>query len=366
MKEAFERRTLSGIINLKLKDASTGLIRQWSADKLTIVNEIISTVNKYQAQGFRLTLRQLYYQLVKANTIPNHDTCYKKLGTILDDCRYSGNVDWSAIEDRGRIPKLPYWVTGISDALKDTVQSYRLNRQEGQKKLIELWTEKDAISNILFRITSQYHINLVVNKGYTSSSAIYQAYDRFVEQLNAQRPIVVLYFGDHDPSGLDMVRDIEDRLIKMFAKGKQFNQALVSDWLQEDQNNYEIVRELSFEIFPNCDPDDDESGDQWYYVQTVAYLKEFFKIIPIGLTMNQIKQYSLPPNPAKINDPRAGNYIKKFGRTSWEVDALSPDILMQIVQDNIEKNIDRKQFDKMLKEEKKQKKTIETFAANYK
>jgi hypothetical protein len=317
-KEKFQNRTLEGKVNVTCK-FEDGTVRIWDTRKEEVVQHIVDIVEEYEADGYKLTLRQLHYQLVKSNWIVNHDSAYKKLGSILDDCKYAGIIDWSNIEDRGRKPYLPYYVEDVEDALQDTIDQYRIDRQQGQEVCVELWTEKDALSAILKRSTEKYHIQLVVNKGYTSSSAIHEAYLRCVKAtIVDKKDFVILYFGDHDPSGLDMVRDIEDRMRFMLANGK-----------------YKV-----------SDPIDS------------------FRIIPIGLTMGQIKEYNLPPNPTKLTDSRANSYIKKHGKTCWEVDALNPKTLTAIVEHNISNIIDMTQYNKMLKEELSGIKELKEFIKN--
>lgn len=305
MKEKFEDRKLIGNIKVTCK-YEDGSVRVWEARKEDVVEHIVDIVEEYERDGYVLTLRQLHYQLVKSNWIVNHDSAYKKLGGILDDCKYAGIIDWSNIEDRGRKPYIPYYVRNVEHALNDTVKQYRIDRQRGQKTSVELWTEKDALSAILRRSTEKYHIQLVVNKGYTSSSAIYSAYQRIVNNAKINQYTAILYFGDHDPSGLDMIRDIRERLSFMLKNG-----------------NYEVE-----------DP------------ETV------FEVLPIGLTMQQIKEYKLPPNPTKLTDSRAGKYIKKYGKTCWEVDALNPKTLTAIVETNIRNIIDLGLYEELLEEER--------------
>lgn len=258
------------------------------------LEEINSIIEEYALQGYKLTLRQLYYQLVSKDIIPNKKSEYSKLGHLLKNGRMAGVVDFEAIEDRIRIPKRPYWVTGITDALEDTISQYRLNRQSKQDIYIECFCEKDAISNILYRVTSYYHIYLIINRGYSSCTAIHDAYQRFQNHSDN----VILYFGDHDPSGLDMIRDIRERL--------------------ED------------------------------FGSTV-------EVVPVALTASQIQQYNPPPNPTKITDPRAEWYIQKHGDTSWEVDALEPKILHSLLQQHIESRIDMGLFQDVLDRENKDK-----------
>lgn len=261
---------------------------------LNLINEILE---EYVSDGYRLTLRQLYYQLVSRDVIPNNDKEYAKLSHILKCGRMSGVVDWSAIEDRIRVPKIPYWVDDVTEAISDIIDQYRLNRMQGQRFNIEVWVEKDALSNVLYRVTKKYHVRLMVNRGYSSISAMHEASNR----LN--NGDYILYFGDHDPSGLDMVRDVKDRLIDF---------------------------------------------------------KKDVNVIPVALNMEQIKKFSPPPNPAKISDPRAAWYIEKYGVVSWELDALPPKELIKLTEESILKLIDIKQYNKMLDKEKEDIKRIKT------
>ena len=211
MKELFESRNLQGSISIKM-DEHKGI---WNANKGVICSNIIAIAEEYLNKGYTLTLRQLYYQLVSRDIIPNHDKVYKKISSIKDDIVYSGLVDWRAFEDRGRVPVRAYSEESIPDALQRTVNSYKLDRQLNQPVHIEVWTEKDAISGILKQVTLPLSVPLVINKGYNSSTAMYNAYTRFADILEKGRKVKILYFGDHDPSGLDMVRDIRDRRLPM-------------------------------------------------------------------------------------------------------------------------------------------------------
>jgi hypothetical protein len=261
-------------------------------ERLETINCIIE---EYAAGGYRLTLRQLYYQLVSRDIIPNKTAEYAKLSTLLTRGRMAGVVDWNAIEDRVRRPHLPYWVLDVPDALRDTARQYRLDRMEGQKRYVEVWCEKDALSGILRRVTERFHVRLMVNRGYSSTTAMYDAANRFLDEANIGKAGHILYLGDHDPSGLDMVRDIRDRL-----------------------------QEFGVEV----------------------------EVSPIALTWEQVERYDPPPNPAKVTDPRASWYISRHGRVSWEVDALDPDTLLNLVDWEIRRLIDYDQYQAMLARER--------------
>ena len=272
-------------------------------EQLVIINSIIE---EYAEEGYKLTLRQLYYQLVSRGLLPeNSDKEYSKLSNLIKHGRMAGIVDWDAIEDRTRQPYKEYDVEDITEAIQDTIDQYKLKRHEAQHIYIELWVEKDALSGVLKRITNKYGVRLMVNKGYSSVSAMYDASKRLKYYGdNHDKEQIILYLGDHDPSGLDMIRDIKDRLNE-------------------------------FGVYP--------------------------EVRQIGLTKQQIKKYNPPPNPAKIKDPRAKWYIKEHGNVSWEVDALTPKVLHELVIKHIEQEIDMVLHNQILLKEQEDKIILERF-----
>lgn len=372
MREKFEDRALTGQINIKCKN-DDGTFRMWTADKAEVIQHIRDIVNRYIKMGYRLTLRQLHYQLVTKNWIVNHDTAYSKLGDILDDCRYAGIIDWDMIEDRGRVPHLVYDADGVPEALEELHDYYRRDRQDGQTNRVEVWTEKDALSGILKRPAEKYHVRLVVNKGYSSSSALYRAYLRVLEAIQEGQKFTVLYFGDHDPSGLDMVRDIRDRLMKFLCSGTQlrecapFIKACNEEWDNVGMNVHELAayEYIGYKMIDKFNAG--EWGDEDYDIFEAAKIRRYisendvFRVIPMGLTMEQIKKYKLPPNPTKVTDSRAKEYIAEHGRTCWEVDALDPEVLTAIVDTHIRNEIDIEAYKDMLVLEDDDKNTLRTF-----
>jgi hypothetical protein len=275
--------------------------------RLQVINTIIE---EYQNQGYVLTLRQLYYQLVSRDIIPNKQQEYSKLSTLLKEGRMAGIVDWDAIEDRLRKPSKPAAFDGPKDILTAAIQQFALPRQEGQRVYLEVIVEKDALSGVLKRVTEKYHIPILVNRGYSSASAMFDCYQRFKKAYDLNQTIKILYLGDFDPSGLDMIRDIKDRILEFYMGEYRYSDA-----------------EDAAEAFD-------------------------FSIEPIALTREQIDEYDPPPNPAKITDPRADGFIAKHGSTSWEVDALPPDVLNNLLNKAILENIDEKMFNKILQKEK--------------
>lgn len=283
-----------------------------SKSNLERLDRINTIVDSYKAQGYVMTLRQLYYQLVTKNVIPNVSSEYAKLSTLLKEGRMAGIVDWDAIEDRLRTPYTPASFDSPEDILDACINQYQMPRQNGQDIYLEVWIEKDALSGVLKRVTKQYHVPIIVNRGYSSASAMYDAFKRFKNAFERNQEVKILYLGDFDPSGLDMIRDIHDRCID-FIRG-YYN--------MDDENTALSMDDFSFEV------------------------------VPIALTMDQIRQYDPPENPAKKTDPRSRDFIKTHGGSSWEVDALPPDVLDQLLHTWIRRYIDIDQFEHIIQEEK--------------
>lgn len=242
----------------------------------------INIIQEYSDAGYRLTLRQLYYQLVRRQLIPNTNNAYKKLSVVVDKGRKGGYIDWSAIVDRSRVTtKASDW-DGPDAIMQDAISQYRVDRWEGQPYHVELWCEKDALTEILERVANRFHVRYLANRGYSSSTAMYDAAKRLQRAHGDGRRLVVLYLGDHDPSGIDMTRDIEERLEMMTGDGVEVD-----------------VKRLA-------------------------------------LNMDQVVAHNPPSDPAKVSDSRYKNYTRRYGERSWELDALEPAFLDTLVSQSIE------------------------------
>jgi hypothetical protein len=270
-------------------------------DSIRLIDECNAIIALYLQQNLRLTLRQLYYQLVTKNIIKNEERSYKNLSTLVSDGRLSGMIDWDAIEDRIRVPRISSEWSNIKSLVESALYSYRLPRWRDQDHYVELWVEKDALAGVLRPIAHQFHIPLMVNRGYSSQSAMYESANRFMGSICGDVSKVILYLGDFDPSGEDMVRDIGDRM-EMFGVNL-------------------IVKK-------------------------------------IALTLDQVQQYNPPPNPAKHTDPRSKDFIAKYGASSWEVDAINPTELSRIVKEEIFMLTDLEKMDKIIEQEDRDKKRL--------
>lgn len=283
---------------------------QFLVDK---ANEIIT---RYQGMGYTLSLRQLYYQFVSKDLIPNTDRSYKNLGGVITKGRMAGLIPWDAIEDRNR--DLSAWRINESfdDIFADLPYEFCVDMWAHQSRYIEVWVEKDALSSVVERACRTWRVPYLACKGYLSASEAYNAGKRMEERVfghlndrgRSQEPLVI-HLGDHDPSGLDMTRDNADRL-ELFAG-----------------TPVEVKR--------------------------------------IALNMNQIEQYSPPPNPAKITDSRARDYIAEHGRTSWELDALEPSVVERLIDDTISAEVDEYQWDEDKNREREERRVLERLRDNW-
>lgn len=317
MIEKFREKRFSGILKIKYEDGS-GNISYWTKDQAELSIQIKKVVNEYMSQGDNLTNRQLYYQLVTLNIIPNADEIYKRICTFITDMKYSGMLDWDAIEDRGRVPQKHIEFTCIQNRIESAIYNYRLPRWDNQNNYVELYVEKEALKGVFESVSDKFHIYLGCNKGYSSSSTMYEIAQRFKDKIKEGKKCYLCYFGDHDSSGLDMTRDIKERIVEFISKGEEY-----------------------------CDP-------------------SMFEVVPLALNMGQIKKYNPPPNPAKITDPRAKWYIQKYGNKSWELDSLKPSVLREIAERGILNYVDVDNYNSVIEKEEEHKQIMKKWSENFK
>jgi hypothetical protein len=276
---------------------------------LDLIYQINGIINDYSFKGYSLTLRQVYYQLVSKGIIENTERSYKNIGELISRGRMAGLIDWYAIEDRTRnLRERGHW-ENPKDILITAANGYHTNLWKNQKKYVEVWVEKDALIGVVEKAVWKYDVPCFSCRGYTSQSEMWVAAQRLIKKDMDKKDCIIIHLGDHDPSGIDMTRDIRDRLVLFGA-----------------------------DVF----------------------------VDRIALNMDQIETFSPPPNPAKITDSRAENYIKKFGETSWELDALDPEEIERLIATEIETyHLDKKCFDKALRAEKNERKKLLEYIEKY-
>lgn len=270
--------------------------------KLSMIEQANKIIIEYQKQGYELTLRQLYYQFVSRDLIANTVRSYKNLGNVVNDGRLVGLIDWDAIVDRTRnLQGNSHW-TGPRSIVEACAEQYQIDKWIGQERRVEVWIEKDALVGVIERACRDNDVSFFSCRGYTSQSEVWAAGMRLKKYIKNGQDPVVIHLGDHDPSGKDMTRDIEDRL-RLFTGGR-----------------VEVNR--------------------------------------IALNMDQVAKYNPPPNPAKTTDARYETYRAEYGEDSWELDALEPQVIEKLIAKTIRSYRDDEIFQERVAEENEHKEQL--------
>jgi hypothetical protein len=285
--------------------------KRFNEEKRALVAMCDKILREYIDAGYRITVRTLYYQLVSRDIIPNVERSYKNLTVLVNDARMAGLLDWDVIEDRGRRPIVrARWSSGAS-ILQACVSSYHMDMWKPQSERVFVVVEKDALAGVLEDKCHEFDVPLLAAKGYPSVSAVRDLVHKEIfphifpawkgrgnpgKAANPAQRIVFLHMGDHDPSGKDMSRDLEERL-RIFSEG--------------------------------------------------AFHLKFKRI---ALNMDQVEELNPPPNPAKVTDSRFIEYQKEFGDESWELDALPPDYLNNLLDENIREHLDSDLWEERVEE----------------
>lgn len=274
---------------------------------LDLIDKINFIIEEYQSKGYELTLRQVYYQLVARDIIPNNERSYKNIGNLISDGRIAGLIDWNSIIDRTRnLQGLPHW-EDPSDIIESAAYQFAFDKWAGQENYVEVWVEKDALIGVVGRACNALDISFFSCRGYVSQSEMWNAAER-LKAKSQDRNTVIIHLGDHDPSGKDMSRDIGDRL-------------------------------RTFEVYP-----------------------EFKRI---ALNIDQIHKYNPPPNPTKLTDSRCSGYMREFGDECWELDALRPEVIDELIQKTVSEYCDLDLFEKVRAKEEVAKELLKKVSKNW-
>lgn len=285
------------------------LEKQFKNASLLLIDQANDIIEEYQAEGLDLTLRQLYYQFVSRDLIANTQREYKRIGGIINNARLAGLIDWNAIEDRTRnIKRNSHW-SDPGEIIRTAAESFQLDHWEGQHYKVEVWIEKEALIGVIDSICSDLDVSYFACKGYVSQSEMWAASQRFKRYNRCDQQPIIIHLGDHDPSGIDMTRDIEER-------------------------------QQVFEIYD-------------------------IEVNRIALNMDQIEEYNPPPNPAKLTDTRSNAYVNQYGSESWELDALEPRVLRKLIEDTVLQYRDQDMYDEVLETEKEYLTTLKRIEKNW-
>ncbi len=294
--------------------------KSFNDQALGVIQQAEAFCDNYSRQGYVITLRQLYYRFIATDAFPearrdpvsgtkNTEKNYKWLGKLISDARLAGLIDWSHLEDRGREKHGGDGGWGEPRNIIDYgARNYAITRWDGQDQYVEVWVEKQALEDVVSRPCLTWNVPYFACKGYVSQSSMHEAALRLRRTVAASRQKTIIHLGDHDPSGIDMSRDIRERLAMFGA-------------------DVEVVR--------------------------------------VALNMDQVEQYDPPPSPAKITDSRAADYISLYGEDSWELDALEPATLESLIETHILDRLDTDLWDRRAEREERERQTLVAMRDHY-
>lgn len=226
----------------------------------------------------------------------------------MGDARLAGLIDWLAITDRTRnLRENSHW-DGAESIMNAAASSFAVDKWSNQEYRPEVWIEKDALAGVLQVACEPLDVPYFSCRGYTSLSEVWSAARRLARHARSGQTPIVFHLGDHDPSGIDMSRDIQARLATFGAE------------------------------------------------------VEFRRL---ALNMDQVDKHKPPPNPAKTTDSRFQSYMDLYGDESWELDALDPATLSRLITDEVSAIRDQEAWDEKCQEEEEVKERLRTVALRW-
>jgi len=229
-------------------------------------------------EGHPMTVRQVFYQLVSRLVVKNTRIEYQAVSDVLKDARREGAIPWDWVEDRLRRPHTVSMWRDLADFIETVRHAYRRDVWATQPGYVEVWLEKDALSGIFEQVLRPYGVTLNVGRGFDGWTSINDAAERYEPWEDEGKTVTVLYFGDFDPSGEDMVRSLEERLA--------------------DRGVYPTVTKCA-------------------------------------LTKAVIERYHLPPAMTKASDTRSAAFVERHGDMAVELDAMPTDALAELVRSEV-------------------------------
>lgn len=259
---------------------------------------ILEVMDEYD----RMSVRQLFYQLVSRGYIDKTERGYKRVCDASVQIRLSGELPYHKVVDGHRERRKTFAHDGLHQALESAADMYRRNYWINQPRHIEVWSEKDALSGVIHPICDRYGVTYVAARGFPSLSIRYQSSREF---LRIGKPVTVFYFGDHDASGCK-----------------------ISDNLQAELGQF--------------------GAD--------------VTVTRMALEPQQIQHFRLPTRPGKQSDSRHAEFASRYGDASVELDALPPNVLTALVEDAILSEIDIDAWERMEETEMLERRTLQSLA----
>lgn len=269
-----------------------------------------------------VSIRQVFYRLVSLGVIEKSEGEYSAtVGRLCVEMRKSGDLPWDWVADNTRWMRKPETFDSLEDALDVTARTYRRSLWTTSNGYVEVWLEKEALSGVLYPVTEAWDVSLMVTRGYPSLTFLHAAAEAFPHD----RPTFIYYFGDHDPSGIDISRHTEAQL-----------------------------REFYTRHLLDAGPDGESDADLGSRL-----LRAGLRFERVAVTPQQIEEMQLPTRPTKRTDSRA----KGWDGGSVEVDAIPPATLRRICEELIVAHVDERELAVLRETEALEREALQALAA---
>jgi hypothetical protein len=263
--------------------------------------ELIEAMHAAATAAHPITGRGIGYKLFAAGLIPSMDRApMQRVYRLLREARERGMIPWEWIVDETReLERRPRW-DDPADFIDTVSRAYRRDYWNQQPVRVEVWSEKGTVRGVLAPVLDQYGVGFRVMHGFSGATTIYD-----VAQDDDGRLLIVLYVGDYDPSGMYMSEhDLPDRLAKY--------------------------------------------GGDHVHVTRIALLREDLDDLP-----------SFPASDKK-KDPRHPWFVRNYGSRCWELDAMDPNDLRDLVEEAIKNEIELEAWNRCAVTEKAERESLRT------
>jgi len=290
-----------GIVKMRQATVSRGRYRR---------TEILTAAIVDVFEGFAgsMSTRQVYYQLVSRGNVENCTRSYDRVQRLLVTMRRDGNIPYDRVVDRTRGKhQRPGW-DGVTDIMSAVAKQYRRDYWAAQSTVVMVACEKQALEGIFAEEVDDYGASLWTVRGYISESFAFEWATEIRRLNDAGSSVVIAYFGDFDPSGLDIEQDLQKKLRR---HGAEFS------WTRE------------------------------------------------GLLEEDLERFNLVNVPVKAKDTRSKKYLELYGDHAAELDALRPDELRRRIIQAIVIHIDDEPWQRLRRAERAERESLWVVTNNW-
>ena len=330
-----------------------------------------------------MTVRQVFYRLTSEGVIEKIEPEYQTVVRLLGEMRRDGSLPYEWLADATRWMRKPTTYSSVEEALRNTAQTYRRDLWNDGSEYVEIWLEKEALAGVLVDVTDPWDVPLMVTRGYSSISYLHSAAKTIYERHKQGKRTTLYYFGDRDPSGVDIDRAIRQGigesldalegaaipsqsleewsigLAELLDLSDFFNAAVQKSRVGHDKRMENPDYALSFNRTRKtgvygAEDDDPEEKAIW----REATFEDYATFERVAVTERQIADWDLQSRPTKKSDTRS----KKFKGESVELDAIPPAELRQLAENIIESHVDQERFKVLQLAEEEERKGLEQIA----